>query len=197
MTNTVAIEADAIAEGRAKFEDAAGAVFALRERVMAGDAKVTPSMIADAESAAAFAELRIEAAQRQAEEARIAARVAASLALDAEVAAYASGDGQRLVDHLKAAETAVVDFLKLVDARRAQNRDWQTRSWEIHGGPSPAPLAAIDTAQYLCWMLHHAAQGAGLSFAAAYNHGNQTPANGFESAYERLATIDGPVGDGE
>jgi hypothetical protein len=192
------IELDPISEARAKADAAASALAELRERVMAGDSKVTPGQIAEAEAAASFAELGIEAAQRRVAEGITAKWLADGAALDAEIAAFKKTDGEALVKHLKAAEVAVTEFLNVAAKRRARNADWQERRLAIDlAGGEPATysvtyLPDFPTSDYLTRMLFMAAREAGLKDDAVRSKGT-SPWLGWEHTYEWLAEIDGSV----
>jgi len=190
------VNSDPVAAARDAHEKAKANVETIRAKIMAGDGSVNASQLANAESDESFAALRITAAERNVHETMIASIVADSRAVQAEIDAYAAGDGKRLVAALKAAESAVIEFLKIIEDRRSKNADWQSREWEIrsrNGGSAqgvPGPLRDVASAAFVTSMLVNAARSLGLSDTAVIIPGNNTPALGFESAYQRLAGID-------
>jgi hypothetical protein len=124
-------------------QEATALVEALEEKVRDGDDAVTPEELASARELGRFARLRAEAAQRKADRARQAARLAACEELRREIEQYADGSGERFAELLRDVETAVRAFIGAVEQRNTHLRTWRQRMHQLgvpaHRSPSVRP----------------------------------------------------------
>lgn len=140
---TATIDTTPLAEAREAKNQADHTVTSLTERVRAGATDVTPAALATARQEAEFAGLRVTAAERQVEQARVELYRRQCDDLAAEMEACATDSADRFTTLLRQAETAVRAFVDAVDARNAQLNAWRQRMHQLgvptHNNPLSPP----------------------------------------------------------
>lgn len=134
-----------VAQAERDVAQAAEQVTTLERRVVEGDEEITPDEIEKAKSLRGFAKLRAEAIRRKAERTARAKRLRAGDELRAEIEAYTTTAGPRLVKLLRSVEKAIDAFTAAVDERNQVTSGYFERMRDLgvpnHDNPLPLPSA--------------------------------------------------------
>ncbi|SDP74167.1 hypothetical protein SAMN04487914_13248 [Arthrobacter sp. ok909] len=148
-TDGLAVIDAEVAAAESEAREAEALVRQLENRVIEGDATVTPDQISAQESLSRFARLRAQFTVNKAAKAQEAARLQACEALNAEIAAHAKDDGRRFSDQLKTAVDALRAFHDAVEERNVKVREFRQRAQalgvpeQLHTGPVPATHGGV------------------------------------------------------
>jgi len=117
-----------VAAADAAAKEAQELVTELEQKVINGDESVTPDQIVAQESLGRFARLRAAATRRKADAAKEAARLRDCQILHDEIAAYATGDGERLATLYQAIFDAREAFRTVMEERSEFVLSWYRRA---------------------------------------------------------------------
>lgn len=117
-----------VAAADAAAKEAQDLVTELEQKVINGDETVTPDQIVAQESLGRFARLRAAATRRRADAAKEAARLRDCQILHDEIAAYATGDGERLATLYQAIFDAREAFETVMEERNEFVASWHRRA---------------------------------------------------------------------